>query len=88
MNLLIIDDMTIATAMLNVNLEFFGGLDGLFNGKHEIGAKLSTTSGADTPNSANAKWTVKSLLSWIMANLLRDNDRADMLIQVSKTYCT
>uniref|UniRef100_A0A1I8BGI4 Ubiquitin-related modifier 1 homolog n=1 Tax=Meloidogyne hapla TaxID=6305 RepID=A0A1I8BGI4_MELHA len=51
-------------------LEFAGGLEVIFDGKKECKVELPTTS-----------LTVKNLLEWMQQNILKNNERRDMLIQ-------
>ncbi|CAK5070429.1 unnamed protein product [Meloidogyne enterolobii] len=51
-------------------LEFSGGLEVIFDGKKECKIELSTT-----------KLTIKGLLEWMEQNMLKNNERKDMLIQ-------
>ncbi|KAF7633401.1 Ubiquitin-related modifier 1-like protein [Meloidogyne graminicola] len=51
-------------------LEFSGGLEVIFDGKKECKIDLPGT-----------KLTLKDLLEWMQSNMLKDNERREMLIQ-------
>jgi ubiquitin related modifier 1 len=54
-------------------LEFSGGLEVIFDGTKECKVELPTT-----------MLTVKGLLEWMQKNMLKNNDRKEMLIQRNK----
>lgn len=56
---------------MNIKLYFSGGSEVLFGNVKEHKVKLENSS---------TSWTIKDLLSWILSNLLKDSDRAELLI--------